>query len=100
MPSDPPRESGEPPLGVSRDRLVCQPVLEVLRQRANRVVSRGASLAMAFKQIASSGAGIERSTARGGGKSAASTFLITSEICSLQKASWPVRSSYMLAPRL
>ena len=55
---------------------------------------------MAFKQIDSSGAGIERSTARGGGKSPATTFLITSEIFSSRKASCPVSSSYRLAPRL
>ena len=48
---------------------------------------------MAFRQIDSSAGGIERSTARGGAKSPASTFLMVSEICLSPKASCPVRSS-------
>ena len=90
---EPARHFFDPALGVSRRRLVGQPVLEVLRQRANRAVP-GVRLIRHCLQADRLERRRDRAvTARGGGKSPAITLAITSDSFFSWNGAFPVISS-------
>ena len=92
--TEPAAEPLERPLGVSRDRLIGQPVLEVLRQLAHRVITLGQapgpSPSGRSLRVAPVSCGRAPAAA---GNPPSMTFSMTSEIFLPGKATLPVSSS-------